>query len=200
MIVQQCAFFDRDGVINQNGKGYTYKIEDFVFCDGIFELLAELKKQGFLLLVITNQSGIERGLYTQQDMEILHTFMQEQLTKRLGFGFECIYFCPHLPEKNCDCRKPQHGMITQALSEFDIDLHTSLFIGDKITDMQCAQNGGVQNKFLIDCTLPQHFIQSGKFEDTHFTNLHIVANLSQIRAIITQQNLRDERSKNEIHL
>lgn len=190
--MQKCAFFDRDGVINENGKGYTYKIEDFIFCDGIFELLADLKKQGYLLLVITNQSGIERGLYTQQDMEILHNFMQEQLRKKLGFDFEHIYFCPHLPEKNCDCRKPKHGMIINALSEFDIDLHTSLFIGDKITDMQCAQNGGVKNKFLIDSTLPNQFIQSGKIGDTHFTNLHIVANLSQIRAIIEQEKLTKE--------
>lgn len=185
--MQKCAFFDRDGVINYNGKGYTYKIEDFIFCDGIFDLLGDLKRQGFLLLVVTNQSGIERGLYTQQDMEILHNFMQEQLEQKLGFGFERIYFCPHLPEKNCDCRKPRHGMITRALSEFDIDLHNSLLIGDKITDMQCAQSGGVANKFLIDSALPQQFMQTGEIDGTHFTNLHIVANLSQIRAIIAQE-------------
>lgn len=188
--MQKCAFFDRDGVINHNGKGYTYKIEDFIFCDGIFELLEDLKKQGFLLLVVTNQSGIERGLYTQQDMERLHSFMQEQLQQKLGFGFERIYFCPHLAEKNCDCRKPKHGMITRALSEFDIDLGNSLLIGDKITDMQCAQNGGVKNKFLVDSVLAKEFLESSEVlessEGIHFTNLHIVANLSQIRAIIAQ--------------
>lgn len=145
--MQKCAFFDRDGVINED-TGYVYKKEDFRFCEGIFDLLTLLKSSDYLLLVITNQSGINRGYYTESDLHTLHHFMQETIKQTLGFGFDKIYHCPHTPEQLCTCRKPQIGMIEQASKDFSINIQQSLFIGDRITDMQCAQNAGIGRKFL----------------------------------------------------
>lgn len=147
-MAQKAAFFDRDGVINED-KNYVHSIENFVFCDGIFKLLELAKQKNYLLLVVTNQSGIGRGLYTQEDLESLHKYMQQELIKKLGFGFDRIYFCPHSPELNCECRKPKIGMINQALSEFDIDLARSFLIGDKITDMQCAKSADIAKRLFL---------------------------------------------------
>ena len=83
MSKQKCAFFDRDGVINED-KSYVYKKEDFVFCEGLFSLLHTLKSAGYLLVVITNQSGIARGYYTESDLAILHAYMQDCLIEKIG--------------------------------------------------------------------------------------------------------------------
>lgn len=179
---RRCAFFDRDGVINRD-YGYVYKKEEFVFNDGIFELLEFLKSHGFLLIVVTNQSGIARGYYTQQDLEVLHTFMQECLKERLGFGFDKIYFCPHAPQEQCTCRKPQSGMITRACKDFAIDLAHSVLIGDKITDMQCAQNAGVAGKFLLNC-------EEMLVQDLLDCNVQSVQSLAQIQNLLAQSVAR----------
>lgn len=179
--MQKCAFFDRDGVVNED-FGYVYQKEDFRFCDGLFELLKLLKARGFLLLIITNQSGINRGFYTESNMHTLHSFMQESLQQFLGFSFDKIYHCPHTPEQNCTCRKPQSGMITQACQDFKIDLQQSLFIGDKITDMQCAQNAGVAQKFLLQKT-DENPTSNG---NENIENLRCIDSLHQLYSIIAK--------------
>ena len=155
---RRCAFFDRDGVINRD-YGYVYKKEEFVFNDGIFELLEFLKSHGFLLIVVTNQSGIARGYYTQQDLEVLHTFMQECLKERLGFGFDKIYFCPHAPQEQCTCRKPQSGMITRACKDFAIDLAHS-------EDLLDCNVQSVQSLAQIQNLLAQSVARSGVSGDS----------------------------------
>ncbi|TLD96156.1 D-glycero-beta-D-manno-heptose 1,7-bisphosphate 7-phosphatase [Helicobacter jaachi] len=170
----KCAFFDRDGVINKD-LGYVYRIEDFVFCDGLFELLQTLKAQDYLLLVITNQSGIARGLYTESHLHTLHTYMQQCLQDKLGFNFDRIYFCPHAPEAHCECRKPNIGMIKQACKDFEIDLSRSFFVGDKITDMQCAQNANINEKF---------FLSNTNLADNSLKNVQNITTLRQLHSII----------------
>lgn len=177
--MRKCAFFDRDGVINED-CGYVYQKENFRFCEGLFELLKLLKARDYLLLVITNQSGINRGFYTESNMHTLHHFMQESLQQILGFSFDKIYHCPHTPEQDCTCRKPQSEMITQACQDFSIDLAQSLFVGDKITDMQCAQNSGVAQKFLLHKTAQT----PAPCEDIE--NLHCVTSLHQLYSIIAK--------------
>ncbi|MCH5313871.1 MAG: HAD family hydrolase [Helicobacter sp.] len=174
--MQKCAFFDRDGVINKD-NGYVYKISDFVFNDGLFPLLRTLKTQGYLLLVITNQSGIERGYYTEFDLKVLHQFMQEEIQAQCGFGFDKIYHCPHLPSKNCDCRKPKTGMIKAACKDFNIDLTQSFFVGDKITDMQCAQEAGINGKFLLG---------EAEVIDISLQNIQKIATLQELHSIINK--------------
>ncbi|RDU58974.1 D-glycero-alpha-D-manno-heptose-1,7-bisphosphate 7-phosphatase [Helicobacter marmotae] len=172
--MKKCAFFDRDGVINQD-LGYVYKAEDFIFNQGLFELLDTLKKQDYLLLVITNQSGIARGYYTEDELIALHNHMQQCLRNTLGFGFDKIYFCPHLPTQNCQCRKPKIGMILSAMQDFDIDLQNSFFIGDKITDMQCAMAANINGKFLLS---------TQELEDKSLQNVQKVATLEELHSII----------------
>ena len=177
-LMQKCAFFDRDGVINED-LGYVYKQKDFIFCDGLFELLATLKKQDYLLLVMTNQSGIARGYYTQEDLFILHQYMQDTLTHKLGFCFDRIYHCLHLPSQNCECRKPNIGMVKAALKDFEIDLRQSFFLGDNITDMQCAENAGIWGKFLL-----QKDEKNTESSQHSIKNLQKISTLHQLHSII----------------
>ena len=145
----RAAFLDRDGIVNRD-HGYVYQPDDFIFMDGIFELLKFLKEKDFLLFLVTNQSGIGMGYYTEEDFKILTQFMQKEIKKELGFNFNEIYFCPHRADENCLCRKPKPGMIKKAIQNYRIDLDQSLLIGDRIRDVQSAQAGGVKIKFLVD--------------------------------------------------
>ncbi len=173
----KAVFFDRDGVINQD-FGYVYAQKDFVFNEGIFDLLKYCKERDFLLFVITNQSGIGRRYYSLEDFKAISDYMQNEIKKKLGFGFDGIYFCPHLPETQCECRKPKTGMINQAKKDYNIDLEQSFIIGDNITDMQAGQNANIQHKILV-----------GKHPDenlAHFENLHLVAQVTDVRKIMQQ--------------
>lgn len=139
--MKKAIFLDRDGTINVE-KNYLYKIEDFEFLPRVIDALKILQDAGFCLIIITNQSGIARGFYDEEDLMRLHNWMTEDLSKQ-GILISSIYYCPHHPEatiekyrKNCNCRKPQIGMYLKAISDFDISLEESYVIGDKLRD--CA--------------------------------------------------------------
>lgn len=139
--MSKAIFLDRDGTINVE-KHYLHRIGDFEFLPGVIEGLKILQDEGFLLIIITNQSGIGRGYYTEEDFLTLNTWMINEL-KCQGVNIEKTYYCPHLPDAKiekyrqlCTCRKPALGMYEQAVKEFDIDLSQSFSIGDKIRD--CA--------------------------------------------------------------
>ncbi|AFI04284.1 D-glycero-beta-D-manno-heptose 1,7-bisphosphate 7-phosphatase [Helicobacter cetorum] len=144
----KALFLDRDGIINID-KGYVYKKEDFEFQKGIFELLSHAKDLGYKLLLITNQSGINRGYYTLKDFEKLTEYLQENLLKNLGFSLDGIYFCPHTPQENCPCRKPKPYLILQATKEHYINLEQSFMIGDKESDVMAGLNAKVKNNILL---------------------------------------------------
>ncbi|ARR01027.1 D-glycero-beta-D-manno-heptose 1,7-bisphosphate 7-phosphatase [Campylobacter porcelli] len=144
----KALFLDRDGVINKD-PGYVYRIEDFEFMPGIFEALSGFMALGFEIFVVTNQSGIGRKYYTQADFDNLSYYMISEFKKR-GVSIKKIYYCPHTPDDNCSCRKPKSGMFLQALSEFDIDMKSSIMIGDKKSDIEAASGAGVGKSFLID--------------------------------------------------
>lgn len=146
--MQKALFLDRDGVINED-LGYVYEVRNFKFCEGIFEALVNFSARGYKLIVITNQSGIGRGYYTARQFEILNEFMLEEFKKR-GVTIDEVYFCPHAPEDNCECRKPHPKMILDAARKFSVDLERSIMIGDKQSDMDAAIAAGVGRKFLID--------------------------------------------------
>ncbi|MDO4673892.1 D-glycero-beta-D-manno-heptose 1,7-bisphosphate 7-phosphatase [Campylobacter sp.] len=151
--MKKALFLDRDGVINVDKK-YVHKISDFEFCEGIFELCAFFAKKDYELFVITNQSGIARGYYTEEDFERLSAFMREEFAKR-SLKITRIYHCPHL--EGCPCRKPQPGMLLAARRDFDLDLKHSLFIGDKLSDMQAGLAAGVGRLFLIGTARGEYF-------------------------------------------
>lgn len=140
-------FFDRDGVINAD-HGYVFRVDDFHFMEDVFPVLRSLSAKGYLLIVVTNQSGIGRGYYTEEDFNTLTDWMRQQLSDE-GIEIAAVYSCPHSPEAGCDCRKPAPGMFLRAGREHDLDLSASWMIGDKESDMQAAEAAGISNRVLL---------------------------------------------------
>lgn len=148
--MKRCLFLDRDGVINIE-KNYLYKIEDFQFIKGIVELARHYQSLGYIIVVVTNQSGIDRGYYTEDDFAILSKWMTIEFAKE-GVKISKVYHCPHHPSiyGECECRKPKPGMLLEAKKEFDIDMGNSILIGDKERDIQAALNAGLKETYLFD--------------------------------------------------
>ncbi len=146
--MNKAIFLDRDGIINVD-KTYLHKIEDFEFCDGVFETFKYLQNLGYLLIVVTNQSGIGRGYYGEEDFEKLTLWMLEELKKN-GIKIQKVYHCPHTPQDNCKCRKPKPYMLKQAIKEFQIEPKNSWMIGDKLSDIKAGLNVGITNTIFIN--------------------------------------------------
>lgn len=147
-------FLDRDGTMNVD-KGYVHEIDNFEFIDGAIEAMHELKKMGYALVMVTNQSGIARGLFTEETFMQLTEWMDWSLADR-EIDLDGIYFCPHHPDaiveeyrQQCDCRKPQPGMLLSAQQELNIDMAASYMVGDKIDDMLAGKAAGVGKKVLV---------------------------------------------------
>ena len=151
--MKKAIFLDRDGVINVD-RGYVYKIDDFEFFPDVMTTLKYFQQRKYLLFIITNQSGIARGYFSQQDLEKLNAFMIDEFAKN-DITISKIYFCPHLPDENCECRKPKPKMLLDAKNEFDIDMKNSWMIGDKESDMKAGQNAGLTNLILIGKKTPK---------------------------------------------
>jgi D-glycero-D-manno-heptose 1,7-bisphosphate phosphatase len=145
----RALFLDRDGTINVE-KNYVWRIEDFEFRQGIFKLLRHYFKAGYLIFVITNQAGIARGYYSEEDMNRLNEWMKETFRKR-GVGITKIYHCPHHPDftGECSCRKPNPGMILKAIEEYALDPLKCVLIGDKLSDVQAGIGAGIGTNYLI---------------------------------------------------
>jgi D-glycero-D-manno-heptose 1,7-bisphosphate phosphatase len=142
--MNKAVFLDRDGVINDGTLYYTYKTEDFHFNEGVFNGLILLQDAGFLLIVITNQGGVAKGIYSIEDIEIVHTFMVQKLSEQ-GIKIEKVYYCPHHSDiSECDCRKPGTLLIEQAIVTFSIDKNQSYLIGDSERDMVAAVKAGLK--------------------------------------------------------
>lgn len=164
--MNKAIFLDRDGTINVE-KNYLYKIEDFEFLPGVIDALRQLQRAGYLLIIITNQSGIARGYYTEEDFRKLNEWMLTTL-KGQGVTITDVYYCPHLPDtqiveyrKNCNCRKPKLGLYEQAVREHNIDLSQSYAIGDKIRDCAICKTTDCQG-FLIGNSEEDSIIYSVK--------------------------------------
>lgn len=138
--MKKAVFLDRDGTLNVD-KGYVYRTEDMEWIPGVPEALKRLKDAGYLLIVVTNQSGVARGYYTEDDVRALHAYMNQYLRDRYGFCLDAFYYCPHHPEaaipayrKRCGCRKPAPGLVLRAVRDFDIHIASSYMIGDSESD------------------------------------------------------------------
>ena len=149
------VFLDRDGVINVD-HGYVSTWEQFEFLPGASEALRELQDAGYLLIVVSNQSGIGRGYYSETDLHTLNQAIAEHLDSTLGVTLSGFYHCPHHPteaegefRQQCDCRKPAPGMIQQAVLDHGIDVETSLLVGDKDSDMEAGRAAGVARLFKV---------------------------------------------------
>lgn len=141
-------FLDRDGVVNQERKDYVKNITEFKIFEFVPNAINLLKKNNFLIILVTNQSVINRGIITIDVLNEIHNHLQDYLSRH-DTKIDAIYFCPHKPDENCDCRKPKPGLILRATKEFDIDLTQSWFIGDSQSDIDAAKTVGC-NSFRID--------------------------------------------------
>ena len=145
--MNKAVFLDRDGVINLD-KEYIYRIEDFEFIDGVFESCLEFVKLGYLIFIVTNQSGISRGYFSEsQFKENSHWTLKE--FKKRGIQITEIFYCPHGDKSKCYCRKPKPGLFINAKKKHNIDLKHSWMIGDKETDIKAANNAGINNTILV---------------------------------------------------
>lgn len=150
------AFLDRDGVINFDA-GYVHDWSEFRFLPGVVEALRQLQTLGYRLIIITNQSGIARGMYAESAYQALTARLKETLREQ-GVTLAQVYHCPHHPDGcvaeyrlACDCRKPRTGLIEQALHDFDIDMAGSVLVGDKPSDIAAGIAAGVGRCFLVCC-------------------------------------------------
>jgi D-glycero-D-manno-heptose 1,7-bisphosphate phosphatase len=150
----KALILDRDGVVNID-KDYVYRIEDFEFVDGIFDLCRQAADQGYLIIIITNQSGIGRGYYAEADFHSLTDWMKAQFADA-GVNIAQVYFCPYHPvhgigryKADSYDRKPNPGMILKAAQDFDLDLSNCILVGDKESDMKAARTAGVGHKVLF---------------------------------------------------
>ncbi|MGE3488203.1 MAG: D-glycero-alpha-D-manno-heptose-1,7-bisphosphate 7-phosphatase [Nitrospira sp.] len=149
----RALILDRDGVVNID-RDYVHKIDDFEFIDGVFELCRMAAGQGYLVIIITNQSGIGRGYYTEDDFHRLTDWMKARFEEE-GVTVAQVYFCPYHPvhgigkyKQDSYDRKPNPGMIIRAAQDFDLDLSNCILVGDRESDMKAAQTAGVGHKVL----------------------------------------------------
>ncbi|MBK8163337.1 MAG: HAD family hydrolase [Gammaproteobacteria bacterium] len=149
----RALILDRDGVVNID-RDYVHKIEDFEFVDGLFELCRMAAGQGYRIIIITNQSGIGRGYYTEDDFHLLTGWMKARFEEE-GITVAQVYYCPYHPvhgigkyKQDSYDRKPNPGMIIKAAQDFDLDLSNCILVGDRESDMKAAQTAGVGHKVL----------------------------------------------------
>jgi len=135
--------FDRDGVINIDKDSYVCKIKDFVFRKGIFEVMSFLILHNYKIFIATNQSGIGRGMYTEIDFEKLTNYMLNEFKKR-NIKIEKVFYCPHNPEDDCECRKPKTKMVENLFSKNKINKNKSFMIGDKDADILFGKRLGLK--------------------------------------------------------
>lgn len=171
----KAAFFDRDGVLNRDVH-YLYRVQDLQWIDGAKKGLARLTKMGYVVIVVTNQSGVARGYYTEEDVKTLHDWMGKAVAAS-GGRITAFYYCPYLEgapvkqyDKDSDWRKPAPGMILQAAADYSIDLSQSFMIGDKKSDMDCAAAAGVAG-YLFNGGRLDDFIDSVLHERSFHENL-----------------------------
>lgn len=145
--MNKAIFLDRDGTLNPD-PGYISDPKDYELYEGVTEALSKLQNKGYLLILITNQSGISRGLFTEEQLEAVHQKMKKLLEEG-GVRLDAIYYCPHHPDHPykgisvCNCRKPKPGMILKAIKDFDIDIEKSFMIGDRTSDIKIGLASGV---------------------------------------------------------
>lgn len=143
----KAIFLDRDGVINKNRDDYVKSTKELEIFSNIGKEILKLKMKGFLIIVITNQSVINRKIITIRELEEIHSTIQKFLMKSKT-SIDKFYFCPHRPDENCDCRKPKPGLILQAINEFSIDVSKSWMVGDSKTDIQAGEKAGCKTILL----------------------------------------------------
>src|SRR6201996_1365631 len=149
----KAVFLDRDGVLNHEQGDYICRIEDFIILDN-FDALKTLQDKGYLLLIATNQGGLAKGWYTEDELTKMHQKLKDAYAEH-GVLFTDIFYCPHHPDftGDCDCRKPKPGMLLQGIAKYNVDPAKSYFIGDRERDVEAGTAAGVK-RILINSDQP----------------------------------------------
>ena len=152
-IKNKAVFLDRDGVLNEEIGDYVCRIEDFHLLDN-YDTLKTLQDRGYLLIVATNQGGLAKGWYSEDELAKMHHHLKEAYKER-GVGFTDIFYCPHHPDftSDCDCRKPKPGLLLRAIEKYNIDPAKSYFIGDRERDIEAGVAAGVKG-ILVNSNQP----------------------------------------------
>ncbi len=152
--VRRCLFLDRDGVVNEE-LGYLHRREDVRFVPGIFALCRRARSLGYAIVMVTNQAGIGRGFYTEEEFQALTAWMREEFARE-GVALDAVYHCPYHPEhgigaykREHEDRKPGTGMLRRAVAEFGVSLAESVMVGDRCTDIAAANAAGLRQAFLL---------------------------------------------------
>ena len=145
---QHVVFLDRDGVINRDSPDFIKSWSEFEFLPGSLQALVELTRAGFEIILITNQSAVNRGLISEANLHRLHDRMRAAVESR-GGRIRDIFYCPHLPEERCSCRKPLPAMIERACRKYGLDPQNTTMVGDSAKDILCAQNAGCGRAVLV---------------------------------------------------
>ena len=161
----KAIFLDRDGVINKKRDDYVKSIDELEIFPDVGEGISSLKKMGFLIIVITNQSVINRKIITVKELEKIHSSIQNNL-KEYSCNIDRFYFCPHIPNENCDCRKPKSGLLLQAITDFSINSSKSWMIGDCLTDIQAGEKVGCKTILLKENMSFSNIVDTIKFKNT----------------------------------
>ncbi|MCF7803263.1 MAG: D-glycero-beta-D-manno-heptose 1,7-bisphosphate 7-phosphatase [Candidatus Marinimicrobia bacterium] len=170
------VFLDRDGVLNTTLPSYVNRWENYVWYPWTFKALRKLTENGARIFIVTNQSGIGRGYFTAETLRDIHSRVKERVEKA-GAHIEEIYYCPHAPEDNCGCRKPQPGMLEQAASEHKISLEKAWFIGDHYTDISAGQQAGVSTILIRSSRDGSRATESAQPDYIYDTLLQAVDNI-----------------------
>lgn len=146
--MKNVVFLDRDGVINRDSPDYIKSWSEIEFLPGSLKALKLLSLNGFSVILITNQSVIHRKMVTEKDLDFIHDMMKKTVRSN-GGEIKDIFYCPHVPEDRCDCRKPNPGLIYRAKKRYHIDLRMSIMVGDSAKDIECARNAGCGSAILV---------------------------------------------------
>lgn len=144
---RKAVFLDRDGTINVD-PGYLGDAEKFHFLPGVVNALTRLREAGYLIFVVSNQSGIARGFFRDEDLKKIHDKMVAALRAQ-GIALDGIYYCPHHPAEQCSCRKPSPKMVLEASRSYAIELRDSYFIGDRASDIETGKNAGCRTILVL---------------------------------------------------
>jgi len=167
-------FLDRDGVINKEVE-YLFMIDDFEFIEGVFDACLYFQNLDYKIIIVSNQSGIARGYYNENDFHRLTKWMLNQFNAK-GISILDVFHCPHAPESKCNCRKPKPGMLMEAKMKYDIDMDVSWMIGDKETDIKAANLAGITNTILV---------RSGHFiNDSDSNSKFIIDSIKESKKVI----------------
>jgi len=176
----KAVFLDRDGTLNED-PGYLSDPDQVRLLSGVPEALRKLKESGFMLIVISNQSGVGRGLVPLETLNEIHSRMNQLILQNGGAPIDRFYYCPHRPEDLCECRKPKPTLVQDAAKENEIDLSQSYMIGDRLKDLEAGRSAGVRGVGLI---LNEHFPGEEMFQARTFAD-HTGENLLDLVKWVT---------------